>query len=392
MGLFVLFLVIAVSAFAHGIGALFRVDPGWKEIEARRNEISAAEDFVFLYRLGAGQVSAATENRALTSLYTDAARKAYCLFTADEGLEGVNNVHALNRRPNEELEVDSALYEAFALLRAFGRRELYLGPVYAAYGDIFYVNDDAFAEELDPWQNQDAAAFYARIAAYARDPDAIDLELLDGNRVRLRVSEEYLRFAEENGIERFLDFSWMKNAFIADFLAESLTEKGYTLGCLSSYDGFVRNLDNSGLSYSLNLFDRREELVFQAATLDYTGPMSFVSLRSYPVSRRDSDRYYTYRDGEIRSMYLDVRDGRCRAAAAQLTAYSPAQGCGRLLMELLPVYISDSFAPGPLAERTGEEIYALWCEDDQICYTAPELNLHGLPESESFAYRAQRYE
>lgn len=60
--------------------------------------------------------------------------------------------------------------------------------------------------------------------------------------MRLEVSEEYQNWMAENGYETYLDFYWMKNAFIVDYLADLMIENGYIRGAISSYDGFNRNL------------------------------------------------------------------------------------------------------------------------------------------------------
>ncbi|MCD8014832.1 MAG: hypothetical protein LUG99_16995 [Lachnospiraceae bacterium] len=58
----------------------------------------------------------------------------------------------------------------------------------------------------------------------------------------LFVSDDHLAYAEETGFLSYIDFFWMKNAFIIDYLTDTLIEKGYTQGASSSYDGFDRNL------------------------------------------------------------------------------------------------------------------------------------------------------
>lgn len=369
-------------ALAYGFLTLVTGESGWREIEpAAADGPSAAADFVLNYDLGAAGVAASDENRALTALYGQTARKAYQLFDADGGYEGMNNVYTLNSRPNEELEVDPVLYRAFSLFEETGRRELYLGPIYEADTYLFLAQDEAYARELDPWLNEELADYYAQIAAFARDPAAVRLELLGEDRVRLSVSADYLRFAEENEIDRFIDFAWMKNAFIADFLAETLTAGGYTLGVLSSVDGFSRNLGESGLSYSLNLYDKAPDGLRQAAVMDYTAALSTVSLRAYPAVESDALRFYRYQDGSIRSPYLDLADGRCKSALNDLTAYSARLGCAEILLRLLPVYISDSFDEAALAALSREELQSIWCAGGVLYHTDPELKLRELYQS-----------
>lgn len=80
----------------------------------------------------------------------------------------------------------------------------------------------------------------------------MNVELLGGNQVKLSVSDDYLAFAEKNFISDFIDFSWMKNAFITDYVADVMIDNGYTLGSLTSYDGFTRNLDQTSAITKLN--------------------------------------------------------------------------------------------------------------------------------------------
>ena len=147
----------AVFLLAFGVAALLYAfmnflsgDPGWREIEASATKENCGGEFAFLYNLGASGLSARTENRALTKLYSEASEKAYQIFNSDQEFDGVTNVRTLNSHPNEELEVDEALYRAFSLLEEYENRCLYLGPLYALYDDLFYCNDDAEAAYCDP--------------------------------------------------------------------------------------------------------------------------------------------------------------------------------------------------------------------------------------------------
>ena len=385
-----LFLAIGAVAIAYGFFLLVAGDSGWREIEsAGSGEINCAGDFVFMYNVGASGVAAATENRALTALYTEATVTAYRLFTVDERFDGVNNMAAINAHPNEELEVDGVLYEALAAFVRHGRRELYLGPVVESYDDIFFAVDDVYARELDPYLNEEAAAYYAQIAAYARQSAHVDVQLLGDNRIKLFVSDEYLRFARENEITAFIDFAWTKNAFIADFLAETILANGYTLGVISSFDGFSRSLTEEGISYSLKLYDRVEQAVFSPAVMEYSSPTAIVSLRNFPASGQDLARYYTYASGAVRSLFLDVQDGRCKSTIDSLTGYSQRLKCAEILMELIPVYISERFDGAALIALSGEGLHSIWREGSVLRYTDPALTLTNLYEGESFSCTAQ---
>ncbi len=364
----------AVFLLAFGVAALIYAflhflsgDPGWREIEASATKENCGGEFAFLYDLGASGLSARTENRALTKLYSEASEQAYRIFNSDLEFDGVANVRYLNSHPNEETEVDEALYRAFSLLEEHGNRGLYLGPLYAIYDDMFYCNDDSEAAYYDPRQNEDVRAEFAQIVSYANDPQSVDLQLLGENRVFLKVSDEYLKFAEADGLDRFIDFFWMKNAFITDYLAETMIANGYTRGTISSFDGFVRALDGSGAEYSFNLYDWREQGPYMAAVMHYRNARSIVCLRNYKMNDLDIQHYYEFADGERRTSYVDTADGLCKSSLDNLVSYSQEKGCAEVLLSMIPVYITDEFREEEVNDLVADGIYSVWFRDGELC-------------------------
>ncbi len=378
----VAFLIIGIAAIVYGVSSFFGADAGWAEIESVSQNLHCGDDFVFLYELGRDGVSAAAEKKAVTGLYSQATTQAYKLFSNDAEFEDVQNIYTINRCPNEEIEVDEGLYRAFSLLESQGDRSLYLAPVYAQYGDLFTCNDDSQTVDYDPYVNEEVAASYREIAAFANDKASVDLELLEGNKVRLKVSQEYLDYAKENGISSFIDFFWLKNAFVADYLADFMVSGGFTHGCISSYDGFARNLDGSGTPYSLGLYDRSEGALYPAAVMEYTGPAAAVSLRNYPLSSQGLQQYYQYDSGEIRTSYLDVKDGLCKSSRDGLTCYGKEKSCAQLLLRMIPIYIADSFQKEQLAALKEEEIYSVYCENRKVLYNDPTLTISNLYQAD----------
>ena len=381
-----LLIAVAAIAFAYAVSSLVRGDPGWTEIEVSSSEANCGNEFVFLYELGAGDISPTAEKKALTLLYTEAVEQAYKLFNCDAGFEGVNNVYTLNQHPNEVLEVDEALYDAFSLLQSYGNRSLYMAPIYARYDDMFFCNDDVETLDYDPYQSSEVAAEYQELAAYASDPAQVELQLLGNGKVKLFVSEEYLAYARENGIAGFIDFFWMKNAFIVDYLAERLIAGGYTHGALSSYDGFSRNLDERDFTYSFNLYDRVGQDIYDVAVMGYSGSRSFVYLRDYMMTELDRWHYYEFSDGETRTPYLDIRDGRCRSALPSLVAYSGEMGCAQTLLEVSPFYIADELDEEALSALSGSGVYSIYCKGYTICYNDRSLQLSELYNKEGVRY------
>lgn len=350
-------LVVGAAALSYAVYGLVTGEKGWQRIEAAGAETTAAQDFALVYELGAGDASAAAENRALSAQYGAALNTAWQLFDAYQGYDGVNNLYTLNQQPNTELEVAPALYAALEQLQAAQDRTMYLGPVYELYDDVFSCRDDAQAAEYDPAQSPDMAAYYAAVAAYAADPAMVDVRLLGENRVCLYVAPEYERFAAENEIAHYLDLFWLKNAFIVDELAGALTAAGFTHGAISSTDGFVRNLDNRDLSYDLPL---------AGGTVHYWGPCSFATMGAR------ASGCYTFADGHVLTMYLDPQDGVCRAALPECTAAGRTLGCAGLALRLAPLYIADTFESEKAAALERQGVYLLYEAEGALVCRLPD--------------------
>lgn len=376
-----LFLLIGAGALVYAFVHLLAPDAGWQTIQAGTSDgPTCGDDFTLLYELGAGDRPAAAENRALTLVYTQACQTAFQLFHTVQSFDGVTNLYDVNAHPNEVLAVEPVLYAAFEAVEAAGDRTVYLGPVCARYGGVFTCQDDSQLVDFDPWSSQEVAVEYAAIAAYAADSAHIGVELLGENRVRLRVSEDYLAYARQEGIERFLDFGWMKNAFVADYLADTLIQAGFTHGILSSFDGFARCLDEREESYTLNLYGWEGDRPVVAGTTQYRGPMSVVSLCSFPVTEGDWQRFYQLRDGQLRTPYLDVSDGRSRTAADSLVCCSPTHNCTQLAVKAAPAFIAGSLQEDPLRELLREGVQHIWCENKVLNASGPDMvvtNLYG---------------
>lgn len=362
-------------------------DEAWVRIEASSSAgATCGTDFELLYYPGRDGRSSAAERKAVVSLYTRLCREAFELFHEREAFEGVNNIYAINRHPNQALEIDGRLYEAFSAVERSGSRAIYLGPVYSRYDDLFFCQEDYQLVDFDPRLSEDVAQEYREVLAFANDPEAIRIELLGENRVRLYVSEEYLDFAQRNEIEDFIDFSWMRNAFIADFLAEGLISGGYASGVLSSYDGFIRNLDAGGTGYSLQIYDYSGGTVYPVTAAAYQGPMSIVSLRDYPAGERDAYRFYQLENGEVRTLYLDPADALCKSAVHHLTGYARDKGCGEILLSLMPAYIADAFQPEKLERLAEEGVESVFCQDRVVYYTDPAVVFGQLYEGNGVRY------
>lgn len=184
LALMLIFLLLGAGLLVYSFMQLFTPQSEWVTVEANSSAgPTCASEFVFLYRLGGGELSPTAENKAVTIAYTQLCRTAFEVFHNQMEIPGVNNLYAINRHPNQELTVDKALYNALAAVERSGNRSIYLGPVYDRYSSIFYCQDDSQLYDFDPQLNPAIAQEYAAYAAYAQDPLSVQVELLGENRI-----------------------------------------------------------------------------------------------------------------------------------------------------------------------------------------------------------------
>ena len=135
------------------------------------------------------------------------------------------------------------------------------------------------------------------------------------------------------GYTAYLDFFWMKNAFLIDYLADTIRGEGYQLGIISSKDGFVRCLDETGgKEYQYPLYHLSGNEIQSHGTMTYedrkASYFSTLTRRAVP----------------IRTAITSIRTERCarRILARQtekttrqhqeLIVYSGEYGCADTLL------------------------------------------------------------
>lgn len=358
---------IAIVSFGVGFSSALNTEPGWQQVEVNTSDLNCGQDFVLMYEFGVDGVSATAEYKNVVSLYSNLVVRAYRLFTANSEAEE-HNVWFLNRHLNEEVSVPAELYDALELVNRYESRDPFLAPAVNMYHSVFLAENDGEAALYDPMRSDEQMGYVREAAGFASDPAHISVELMGDRKVRLNVSQAYLTYAQENGIETFLDFGWMKNAFIADFLAESLANAGYTNGYLASFDGFTRNLDSRNQDYSFNLFDRLDNTITIPAVLSYQGPSAIVFLRNYPLTEQDRWHYYAYQDGGVTSVYLDEK-GVSRSSTDNLVSYSRQLGCVEILLQTAPVFLTQQLEEARLIALAQAGIHSVWGEGSQLRYT-----------------------
>ncbi len=379
------FLVIGLGALGFFLFRLLGEDPGWQTIELSNKSLVSEQEIIFEYDLGRGELSAAAEKRDLQKAYTTAMERVYKLFNARNGYEGLVNMHYISLHPNRVLTVDPDLYAAFALAEAHGDRSVYYAPIQEQYRNLFSCTDDITAATLDPYKDQETLALVTKLAEYSNNPSDIRVDLLGNNQIQLTVSDTYLAYAQEHGIELLVDFSWLTNAFVLDCVADELIYQGFTRGYLISYDGYARYLDADNNAYTVRIFDRVDTTVYPAAIFEYKNIRSLVQLRDYPLNTFGAADYYGYADGSHASRFLG-QNGLYQTALHDLTAYSSNKGCAETALTLSPAFIAKELDQAKLTTAAEQGIFAVWCTDRVIRFTDTALDLRELYEHDDIRY------
>lgn len=368
-------ILVAAIALGSALMDLLNTDPGWQTVDVESDAINVSTEFHFSYDFSDYGGSASAANKQLIQLYSQATEDAYRIFHEE--------LDSLNSQINTPVTVDNALYQALERIVESENRNIYLAPVYVEYNAIFLSGSGGEAAQYDPAKNAELVPYISELASYASDPAMIDLELKGDNQVCLRVSEEYLAFAEEYEIEKFVDLNWMANAFIVDYLADTMTASGFTSGYIASYDGFTRNLDTRGNAYSFNLYDRQDFTIYPAGILQYDQPCSLVFLRNYPMDSSDWLHYFEYDDGSVATVFIDPEDGMSKASTDSLVAYSYERSCSEILLDTAPVFIADIFETTELNGMQNDAIHSIWFENTVLHYTEPNAKIQ---VSEDYGY------
>lgn len=360
----IVFFIIAIIAITYGVVSMNSTDDGWRNVEvSSKLDGSCIPEIAFQYNLGASGVAAGVEYRELSKVYTEAADNATKFFNNRYYVD-TSNLRTLNDSPNSDIAVAQELYDALKLLSDSGRREMFYAPYYDEYTSLFLCVDENEAYNFDPKRNPEVEQYINSLSAYVGDENHVSLTFGENNTLRLNVSDEYLAFAEDYGITSYVDLYWMKNAFVVDYIAKKLMENGFYFGSLSTFDGYVRNLDKgSGYIYGFNLYDKVEDTVNPAAIMSYSGQISVVNYRSYPMTDLDAPYYTEDADGNTLSKYIGG-NGYPVSATGSLVMFSREKSCAEILVSTMEYYLADTLDTAEVENIP--EISCVYCEDSKV--------------------------
>ena len=363
-----LLLLLGVTLVAFSAVKLLGRGKGYTEISAEDSLFS--EFFTLHYDIGASGAAASAEHRRVREVYTEALNKYCRLFSSDTEYSGVFNIAYINAHAGEDIVVDSALYSALSKMETEGDAQHYLGITLEIYDAVFSSDGDGYASLQDPVKNEEMKSITLRACEAARDRGAVKLVLLGNNTVRLEVSAEYSAFASEYGLSRYIDLGIFENAFITDCIADTLVSEEMTLGAISSYDGYARNLDTRDKDYSFSFYAKHGDAVYPVCDIGYSGGIATYAARIYPTGEVDALDFYLYSDGVSAHRFIDSLSGEYKSALPEILLASSDKKCSDLALRVYSALVSDSLDTGAFSG-----VSAVWLDGKTVKYTGADISL-----------------
>ena len=334
--LVIVFLAIGVAGIFFGVRSCAKVPEGWTVIKANVSDDNCSNDFSFNYNLGKANVSTNEEKVILQNAFADYTVYTFREFNADTLYDNTKNIAYINNHPNEDVKVSNLLYKSLKAVVDNNSSYLFYAPIYYEYEVLLTLKSEDDIKSLDPNYSTEQAEYFTQIANYVNS-GKVSLSILENNTVRLNVSDDYLAFIKEKEITRVIDFFRLKNAFIADFMAENLRDGGFKNGFIASIDGYVVNLGTQSVSSIFTKLDGTT--VKGVGTYNLDEPVSMIIYRSYPYL--NNSLYHYYPDGNILSTYIN-KEGRYTSATDTFFVYSNNTSVAEMALKTYYIYTNDT--------------------------------------------------
>lgn len=327
-----------------------------------------------------------TERKEISDTFGEALIRAWDIFIGEYVDGSTKGLQYLNSHEGEIVEIDPVLYTALELFMNNGDRTPFMGPLFEYYDRIFGAEKGTDISKLDPLKNKTAERLCETLAQHAADNNSIELQLLGENNVIYTVSDEYYDLLLHAGLDCYIGFGWMTDAFIVDYLAGEFIAEEYTHGSISSYSGFARNLDTTNTDYTFGVYDKYRETVYLAASASYKGSMTTVTYKSFAASKQDHHYIYHYPNGDGIHGYLNINDGKPLAACDTMIFHSKELSCAEVAIMTYKQYICDVENEESITELLDSGIGAIWFDGSVIYSTSDNISLHHLFSSKNVKY------
>ncbi len=214
--------------------------------------------------------------------YANAFDKIYELITPYEDINYIHNIKYINEHINEEIKIDSILYDYLKLVYELNPYYILQTPNYNFWKDIIYISDTKQRELLDPINNIDSKN---EIDYFINDSiNYISLDFLNDNIIKLNVDPNYKTICEDN---MYISFNSFYDAVIMDYIKKELNNNGHTDGYIASINGYYLDLGMTSKTNYIVL--RSNEYKEGYYALQAKKNYSYITIFDFKVST-----YYPY--------------------------------------------------------------------------------------------------
>ena len=310
---FLLAAVIAVGSITMGVTGLLHRDSGYYDVDyTPEGKATLYGSGVHLkYYADGGSSDIRLKINEVQKAYTDALLYIYRLLDETNTYESFVNIASLNAAPGEWLPIDENLNAALKGALEYTARNqgysVFAGAVWQEWQTLLYLDEP---QEKDPANDSEEADILRRLAEFLADPASFHLELADG-KARLTVSEAYQNWARENEIDApVLDLNLMKEAYLLQYVADTMTRQGYTAGYLYTDSGLSAALNLNG-EMSYRLYRVKDGAPVEAGETKLPSPSAFCQFCAVPLNSEKYGYYTVTRDGSTlyRHPHFDCRTG-----------------------------------------------------------------------------------
>lgn len=329
--LFIVFLVIAVSAFSYGVTLIGKKESGYQSISVPSSSQGAevatfAKEISFSHYFEGTSNSIKKEVRTLQKVYTSILYDVCRQLDAENTYEGAVSLGALNSNLGVAVSVSPELYAVLkdAYSRTLEKKNfnMFAGALYAEWKSILILDD---ASEFDPLNNEYMAYRIGEIAKEVSDLSNFSLEFLDDSTctVLFDVSEHYLAFSSEFELSSVvLDLNLMANAYKLSLLAQELEALGYKNGYLVSNDGLVVTLsetfEQSFVLYGIENENPLSSNIVERGAVAVSGAASKVYMSAFVFG----SYYNATVNGHLRNLFFDTTTGESHEVILSCTIIS----------------------------------------------------------------------
>ncbi|MCR4912038.1 MAG: hypothetical protein K5925_05960 [Bacilli bacterium] len=314
--LFVLALAAAGTAFAIFFTSLNEKSAGYQRITATPKKEAPAYQLSVeaMYYLDG---KSSDINAKIGELQTVLSENLFTIYaTLDE--YGSYNTHSsigdLNKHIGQEVQVSELLYttlkKAYDYSDSYSNYSIYAQPIYDFWDNITHLDAESRVNQ-DVVNYPDNQTYLNGLLTYCCK-EHCTVSFLEGNKIKVELSNEYRTFIEENQVESpVLSLNILKVPLMVEYVKNVFEERGYKNGYLFTPDDYSVNLSGHKKLEHIFYVDQPETSSYLVGlkTMYEGGHTGYSSLRFHTYAE---DGIYNFKKDDVtyyRHLNLNLTSG-----------------------------------------------------------------------------------